>query len=578
MLGLLHRPTRAPRLSTRLDHASLHEGQGTTSRLRASTDADDVEHVTRVAARAPYVAMRPHVRQRRCAAAGRRPRPTSSSARAGGDAGCSGDEKVALTTPWAGYRLGPVPLGGQQMPVLPATAPYDSRAEAPAAGRPGRRAPLARPGGGTEFAGHPAVRAGRPAAPDQLAGLAAHRATLHVVTTRAEEDTGVLLVVDALADHGASGGVDGDAEQPRPRVRAASALAEHHVRTRRPGRPAGGRPRRASWSATAPGTRHLRRIQRHRWPASGPATSREADAERARSSASPAAPWSSCCRRCSARVDGAAAATLHPARACRCSWSTRCRPTCARRSPRAPTPGWPRSPGGCAASSATTVLQRLAALGCPVVPWRGPGTLDDVLRRLARRAQLPRVVADEPRWTAGASSPAASWVLRAADRRSGRWSRCCCRRRRAVAAVVDASWRRWSCWPCGFAAFPESAVGAGARCWSCSPGGPPALDDGLHPVGRWSRPPRCSPPTSPRVLASYGPGECRSTRALVRLWVRRGAGRAARRTRWSGGWRGCCAASRSSRASGWPAWSRPPGRDRRGGRRARPRASREEPS
>ena len=37
------------------------------------------------------------------------------------------------------------------------------------------------------------------------------------------------------------------------------------------------------------------------------------------------------------------------------------------------------------------VLGRLAALGCPVVAWRGPGTIDDVLRRLARRAQLPQV-------------------------------------------------------------------------------------------------------------------------------------------------------------------------------------------
>ena len=36
---------------------------------------------------------------------------------------------------------------------------------------------------------------------------------------------------------------------------------------------------------------------------------------------------------------------------------------------------------------------RLAAIGCPVVAWRGPGTLDDVLHRLARRAQLPRVAA-----------------------------------------------------------------------------------------------------------------------------------------------------------------------------------------
>ena len=30
--------------------------------------------------------------------------------------------------------------------------------------------------------------------------------------------------------------------------------------------------------------------------------------------------------------------------------------------------------------------------GIPVVPWRGPGTLDEVLRRLARRARMPRVL------------------------------------------------------------------------------------------------------------------------------------------------------------------------------------------
>ena len=39
------------------------------------------------------------------------------------------------------------------------------------------------------------------------------------------------------------------------------------------------------------------------------------------------------------------------------------------------------------------VLAGLAALGCPVIPWRGPGTLDGVLRRLARRAGAPRAVA-----------------------------------------------------------------------------------------------------------------------------------------------------------------------------------------
>jgi uncharacterized protein (DUF58 family) len=37
------------------------------------------------------------------------------------------------------------------------------------------------------------------------------------------------------------------------------------------------------------------------------------------------------------------------------------------------------------------LLAQLSAAGCPVVPWNGPRTLDEVLRRLARRGQLPRV-------------------------------------------------------------------------------------------------------------------------------------------------------------------------------------------
>ena len=62
-----------------------------------------------------------------------------------------------------------------------------------------------------------------------------------------------------------------------------------------------------------------------------------------------------------------------------------------RSSPATPTP-WSRTwPGGCACTDRDVLLAQLAALGCPAVPWRGPGTLDDVLHRLARRAQLPRV-------------------------------------------------------------------------------------------------------------------------------------------------------------------------------------------
>ena len=36
-------------------------------------------------------------------------------------------------------------------------------------------------------------------------------------------------------------------------------------------------------------------------------------------------------------------------------------------------------------------VSRLTSAGVPVVPWRGPGSLDQVLRELARRARAPRM-------------------------------------------------------------------------------------------------------------------------------------------------------------------------------------------
>ena len=384
-LGLVHRPAREPHVDARLDHLSIHEGQGTTSRLELA-EADDVEYLTRVAGRPPYVALHPAGGRFGLLLDGPVPDIEISPRRWGRR--MLGEEKVALYTPWAGYRFGPVVVGGRQVRVLPVTPPYDSRAEAPQPlGLVGAHRSR-RSGSGTELAGI------RPFLPgDRLRRInwrvSLRTGALHVVSTRAEEDTGVLLVVDALADHGSSGGVDGASSSLDLTVRAAAAIAEHHVRTGdRVALRVIGRGQEQVGYGT--GTRHLRRIQDR---LATVRTGGVAEPERgvlqlgvtggavvivmspmlAESVGTVAAMLTR--RGVPVLVIDTLPPDAEPAVAegtnpevARLAWRMR-------------------------RLERTVVLDRLAALGCPVVPWRGPGTVDAVMRRLARRAQLPRVVA-----------------------------------------------------------------------------------------------------------------------------------------------------------------------------------------
>ena len=383
-VALVHRPTRAPRIDSRLDHLVLPEGRGTTSRLTL-TGAEDVEYVARASGRPPYVVQRPHDGQ-----VGRLlrdgPPEVEISPRRWGRR-MIGEEKVALYTAWAGYRFGPVARGGQPLRVLPTTAPYDSRAEVPqpvglVGAHRSRRA-----GSGTELAGIRPFQAG-----DRLRRInwrvSLRTGALHVVTARAEEDTGVLLVVDALADHGVSGGIDGAASSMDLTVRAAAAIAEHHVRTgdRVALRVVGRGREQVGYGA---GARHLRRLQDQL------ATVRVGEVGEPDSGVlqlgvtggavvivlSPML----------AEPIGTVAATLTRRGVAVLVVDTLppdARPVVAEGvDPQLASLAWRMR-----LVERAVVLDRLGSLGCPVVAWRGPGTLDDVMRRLSRRAQLPRVV------------------------------------------------------------------------------------------------------------------------------------------------------------------------------------------
>ena len=384
-MGLVRRPTSTPRVTSRLGHSVLHEGQGTRSHLIVD-DLSDVEHVTRLATRGPYVALHP--------AAGRLGRLVGSddelpvvevSPRRWGRR-TLGDETVALTSPWAGYRWGPVTVAGNRLDVMPVRAPFDSRAEAPqplglVGGHRSRR-----PGEGTEFSAIRPFQSG-----DRLRRLnwrvSLRTGSLHVVSTRGEEDTAVLVVVDALADHGRSGGVGGVSSSLDLTVRAAAAIAEHHVRRGdRVGlRVVGHGGETVRYGA---GRRHLQQVL-GRLATMQIGTPRNMRADQLQLGVTAGtvvivlSPMLS-------EVMGATAATLMQRGLPVMVIDTLppdVTPLVAEGTdPRVADLAWRMR-----RIERAKVLARLSSLGCPVVAWRGPGTLDEVLHRLARRAQLPQV-------------------------------------------------------------------------------------------------------------------------------------------------------------------------------------------
>ena len=87
-LGLLHRPTRTPVVRAPARPPARCTRARAPARGWRRPTADDVEHVTRVSAQAPYVALHPADRPGQRAAARRR-RPCSRSARGAGAGGSS---------------------------------------------------------------------------------------------------------------------------------------------------------------------------------------------------------------------------------------------------------------------------------------------------------------------------------------------------------------------------------------------------------------------------------------------------------------------------------------------------------
>lgn len=384
-MALFNRPRRVPTATTSVDHDLLVEGEVTTWRLDLR-QCDDVEQVTRIVSRAKWVASDPP-----SWVTGGMPHP-------GGHVGdllisprrwgvhALGDQVLVGTSAWAGFRWTPAIPGGGHLTALPAPERFDADAELPQPeGLVGAHRSR-RVGDGTEFSGIRMFGAG-----DRLRRInwrvSLRTDELHVDTMRAEQDCGVLVVLDAFADHGRSGGVDGAPSSLDLTVRAAAALAEHHLRTGdRVGlRVLGGGGQVVGYGA---GVHHLVRI-RSVLSRVRPALPRDGSADRLRFPCPP----------------GTVVFVLSPMLN---ETSVSATAMLARRGlpltvidtlpPEIDSADESRHPSLNDLAWRMRLLEReillaqLTRVGCPVVAWRGPGTIDEVMRRLSRRAALPRAV------------------------------------------------------------------------------------------------------------------------------------------------------------------------------------------
>lgn len=384
-LGLRARPAHVPKVSESLRPMVLVEGQGARSTLSLGSPeaVAEIEHLVRVTGTAPHVALHPAsgilggAPQRVSASLELSPRRWGRRSLA--------PSRVQLSSSWGAWTFGPVQVPGGQITTLPATPAFTSRAEAPLPlGLVGRNRSR-RNGEGTEFSGIRAFHAG-----DRLRRInwrvSLRTGELNVVTTRAEEDTGVLLLVDGFSDHGVSGGIGAEESSLDLTVRAAAALAEHHLRAgdRVSLRVLGG-----SSQVVPPGTglRHLRRVL-GTLALLVPADAMSVDVSRLHF------------RVTTGTVIIVLTPVLHEG-------PVQAAGVLARRG--LPVLVIDTLPAGAQPASSDdhdprvvalawrmrqverhNLLTQVARTGTPVVAWRGPGTLDAVLHRMARQAALPR--------------------------------------------------------------------------------------------------------------------------------------------------------------------------------------------
>jgi uncharacterized protein (DUF58 family) len=229
--AVLMRPTQSPVVQQSIGHHTVREGQATTWHIDVTDPEGRIDDVAAVLDTPPWVDRRPldgqtalSLRDDRSESLAMVVRPSRW--------GCHevGPALVVASSALGSFRWASRPwVQRQRLVALPRPSPFD--AAAPPVHVPGlvgvNRSP--RYGSGTEFASIRPFRWG-----DRLKrihwGQSLRTGELHVTTTWADNDRHIVLMIDAFNEVGQSGGIEGRASSLDISVRAAAAIAEHFTR------------------------------------------------------------------------------------------------------------------------------------------------------------------------------------------------------------------------------------------------------------------------------------------------------------------------------------------------------------
>jgi uncharacterized protein (DUF58 family) len=378
--GAQHRPREAPRAVLAITEPTVFEGQVTSTTVAVGADGGATGDVVAVCLRAePGIGWRPTSGARAVAASSGPVVVTIATRAVRWGRHPVGLSAAACTSMLGAYRTEGLADGPVLLTTLPLSAEFDAGDTVP---RPAGLVGLHRAhrqGGGSEPAEIRPFRTG-----DRLRRInwrvSSRTGELHVTSTWSDRDTHVLLLLDTEADIGRSDGVDGRASSLDIAVRAAAAIAEHFLRSGdRVGLVDLGQ--RVRDVPVGSGRQHLRRLL-DALVVAQPGGDHRAEPVQLRPT-----------------VAGALVIVLSPlvGRLGRTQIAHLAQhghtvvvvdtlPPIVE----PPVAPWPALAARVRVMERRAEIDHLGEMGIPVVPWRGAGTLDEVLRDVSRLAMAPR--------------------------------------------------------------------------------------------------------------------------------------------------------------------------------------------